>query len=209
MIKFEKVILSDAHESVGPVLLTDVPKDILLGTQNQINTIIDLQKSNALCHREVNNNLAGQIADQITFMLRNDLEDFVFKFANSYTALQNIKINSIEKHDTWLNLQKKHEYNPYHYHTGNLSYVLWVNVPYLMQNEDQVENTLRSRKPANGRFEFTYLSTTQTILSQRLQVDKSYEGKLILFRSSLRHCVYPFFTSDELRISVAGNLFYK
>jgi hypothetical protein len=39
-----------------------------------------------------------------------------------------------------------------------------------------------------------------------IEADRSYENKMIIFPSSLQHCVYPFFTSDDYRISLSGNI---
>ena len=42
-----------------------------------------------------------------------------------------------------------------------------------------------------------------------IPVDKSFEGKMIMFPASQYHAVYPFYTSDEERITVSGNLKFK
>ena len=42
-----------------------------------------------------------------------------------------------------------------------------------------------------------------------LNVDKSYVGKMIMFKSSQVHGVYPFYTSNDYRITVSGNLVFK
>ena len=42
-----------------------------------------------------------------------------------------------------------------------------------------------------------------------LNIDKSYEGKMIMFKASQIHSVYPFYTSDDYRITVSGNLVFK
>jgi hypothetical protein len=44
------------------------------------------------------------------------------------------------------------------------------------------------------------------IVQNRIEVDKSWEGTMIMFPSSLHHMVHPFYTSDEYRISISGNL---
>ena len=36
-----------------------------------------------------------------------------------------------------------------------------------------------------------------------LDVDESFVGKMILFDAKLPHIVYPFYTSDECRITVS------
>ena len=37
-------------------------------------------------------------------------------------------------------------------------------------------------------------------------VDKSFEGQMLMFPAPLQHIVYPFYTSDESRITVSGNI---
>jgi len=39
-----------------------------------------------------------------------------------------------------------------------------------------------------------------------VEVDKSWEGTIIMFPAFLHHMVHPFYTSDEYRISISGNL---
>ena len=34
-------------------------------------------------------------------------------------------------------------------------------------------------------------------------------GKIIFFPSKLNHCVYPFYTSDDTRISISGNILFE
>jgi hypothetical protein len=40
----------------------------------------------------------------------------------------------------------------------------------------------------------------------QLPVDKTFEGKIAFFPSKLSHCVYPFYSSDGIRISISGNI---
>ena len=101
----------------------------------------------------------------------------------------------------WYNLQKKYEFVPNHTHDGVLSYSAWIKIPYNLLDET-----------ADGQyascFEFTYVGTTGTVLSELIKVDKSFEGKIMMFPSSLTHCVYPFYTSDSTRVSVSGNILF-
>ena len=38
------------------------------------------------------------------------------------------------------------------------------------------------------------------------EVDKTYEKKAFIFPAALQHSVYPFYGTDEYRITVSGNL---
>ena len=57
-----------------------------------------------------------------------------------------------------------------------------------------------------GCFEFNYRNIVGNPVKYAYYLDQSYEGTMILFPSSLQHSVYPFYNSDEDRISVAGNI---
>jgi len=44
------------------------------------------------------------------------------------------------------------------------------------------------------------------MISAPIFTDKTMEGTVSMFPGTLTHCVYPFFTSDDERISIAGNI---
>jgi hypothetical protein len=91
----------------------------------------------------------------------------------------------------WINYQKKNEYVPLHKHDGIFSYNIWMKIP--------VESI----------FEFSYNSIIGTDLNYKLKLTKKDEGRIILFPSLLYHLVYPFYKSDQTRISIAGNILLK
>ena len=65
---------------------------------------------------------------------------------------------------------------------------------------------MNSNTPSNSLFEFVCTDFMGRIVQNKIKVDKSYEGCIIMFPSSLHHMVHPFYTSDDYRISIAGNL---
>ena len=107
----------------------------------------------------------------------------------------------------WINFQYKHEYNPTHRHSGEFSFVLWLNVPYTREAEHHVAPGSGSIRQHSGNFLFTYTNILGSIVSY-LPVDEpeTLRGRLLLFASKLSHCVYPFYSSDYPRVSIAGNL---
>lgn len=106
----------------------------------------------------------------------------------------------------WVNFQQKHEFNPTHDHSGVLSYVIWLKIPYNIEDEFQLDFVKRSNTPEAGCFEFLYNDALGKINKYPIPVDKKMEGVLCVFPASLYHQVYPFYTSDEYRITVSGNL---
>ena len=108
--------------------------------------------------------------------------------------------------DVWINFQKKCEFNPIHSHSGKLSFVLWVQIPYDLKDELSLSNSVNSNMPLNSLFQFISTDLLGNITTEEIFVNKSYEGTIIVFPSSLNHQVYPFYTSDDYRISISGNL---
>jgi hypothetical protein len=109
----------------------------------------------------------------------------------------------------WVNFQEKHEFNPTHHHSGIYSFVIWIQIPYLSEDENKVFADIPEERKSNGRFTFTYMSPLGVIETKKIDADKTFEGKGLLFPSMMNHSVYPFYTSDKYRISVAGNIKYK
>jgi len=106
----------------------------------------------------------------------------------------------------WVNFQKKHEFNPPHGHEGVYSFVIWMLIPYDLEEEKGVFETAR-RKMAS-MFGFIANDILGKSLVHPIPVDQSYEGVFCLFPSSLVHYVNPFYTSDDARISLSGNIMF-
>ena len=111
--------------------------------------------------------------------------------------------------DCWVNFQKKYEFNPAHNHSGIYSFVIWINVPYDMEEERKLSPGAESNEDLAGSFSFLYNDTTGKINPFTIPVDKSMENNVVFFPSNFFHMVYPFFSSDGYRISVSGNFKLK
>lgn len=109
----------------------------------------------------------------------------------------------------WTNYMKKGEFNPNHNHPGALAvFVIWVTIPYNIEDEMKFNGyDNKMYPPKNSCFEFTYTTLEGKILNAPIFVDKTHEGLVSMFPSTMIHCVYPFFTSDKERISIAGNIY--
>ena len=110
----------------------------------------------------------------------------------------------------WVNYQYKTEFNPYHDHTGVYSFAIWMKIPYshddqklLPQFTDIKEGDIKA-----GNFEFEYIDTLGSVTNYSYKLSQQFENIMVFFPAGLRHCVYPFYETDEPRISVAGNLSY-
>ena len=106
----------------------------------------------------------------------------------------------------WVNFQEKHEFNPPHNHSGVMSFVIWVQVPYDLEKEKLWFPDLHAGNRKASIFEFFYNSSLGYAATCGLEVDKTWEGKVVMFPAKLMHAVHPFYTSDDYRISVSGNI---
>lgn len=113
--------------------------------------------------------------------------------------------NNLEIDTLWVNYQKKHEFNPIHNHIGIYSFVIWLDVPYDIQNEKEYGPGITETTKCSGMFSYYTFTKNGKIFPTFLEVDKKWNGTIAIFPSWLYHQVYPFFTSDDYRITVAGN----
>jgi hypothetical protein len=107
--------------------------------------------------------------------------------------------------DVWVNYQKSGEFNPLHDHRGVYSWVIWLELPYTLKEEDaQVPWTCPDKNFA-GQFVIHYTDIVGNIKNYPLPTDQRLRSYCAVFPSRLRHSVYPFYSTDQYRISVSGN----
>ena len=114
----------------------------------------------------------------------------------------------------WVNFQKKGEYNCPHTHDGTHSFVLWLQIPYDLKDEFATPNNINSRRSSKGMgatnsaFGFINYDDWNQVMIRQLDVDHDWENKIIIFPSYQVHYVNPFYTSNEYRISLSGNIHF-
>jgi len=200
-----------------------VPSDIFTVVKHEINNLI---KTNFKTAVPYNNNLAGSIEYEYRLYECEDILNKFFKlvipkywlFNNMPEMVDNVyEIQKIPGGPAiWANFQKKYEYNPLHNHSGVLSFVLYINIPYTLEEERKQPHAIKNKRSMPPLFSFLYpkLGTSVNILTNNvapvaehfIKVDKSFEGKMIIFPAWLQHQVTPFYSSDDYRISISGNL---
>ena len=190
------------------ILTAELPPEIIQLLKEEAKTQTSFKVPIKEKMRGYNHLLTGNMEKEYIFDMPESFKTFLSEFYSEYCTYFKVfnKSSNITLSNCWINLQKKNEYNPSHIHTGELSWVSWVSIPYSLENEDRLPNTSRSLLKANSRFEFMYAKLNGQINNYLLDVDNSWEGKVMLFPSYLIHSVYPFYTSDEYRISIAGNI---
>ena len=107
-----------------------------------------------------------------------------------------------------LTIKKKNEYLPLHHHEGVLSWVLWVKIPYEIE-EERKQDLDDKGESVTACLNFSYFDIAGNQRSLPVPVDKSQEGVLMMFPSKLLHQVNPFYKSEGERISISGNIRYE
>jgi len=114
-------------------------------------------------------------------------------------------------HQFWVNYQNQYEVNPCHDHVGLFSFAIWMKIPYDCKEQNKLPflDGIREKDKKVGCFEFQYLDMYGNVVNTAYRLDPSYEGYMVFFPAKLRHMVYPFYETNEPRISIAGNIWCK
>ncbi len=200
------------HSHLPNIGLTNgkIPPDIYQALNQEI---VDIHNDDSNTMK-MNRTLAGQITReyQITKslpLLNPYLEEMgrAYQKEWNYYPKENPNNNDLKVESVWVNMQKKLEVNPLHNHDGTLSFVAWLHVPFKLKDERNVENCKNSRTvELASTFQFVYNTALGTIANCPMFVESGWEGRIVMFPAKLLHIVYPFQTSDDYRISIAGNL---
>ena len=207
------------HTHLPNVGLTNgkIPLNIYQALNKEIVDIHTASETGSLDRNGIlrmNPSLAGQITKeyQITKslpLLNPFLEEMgrAYQKEWNYYPKENPNNNKLTVESVWVNMQKKLEVNPLHNHDGTLSFVAWLHVPFKLEDERNMENCKNSRTvELASTFQFVYTTALGTIANCPMFVESGWEAKIIMFPAKLLHMVYPFQTSDDYRISIAGNL---
>jgi len=208
-------ILGYALSSDG-ILLSQFSSHELFPLREEINNMMRVPEE----YTDAAPGLAGHIEKEydISPIVNEYLETLVMPVANQYIEsypnyLKKFNILSaplkLYLHNSWVNFQKKYEFQPLHNHNGVFSFVIWMQIPYNSEIEKSQPWAVRSNCPCPGEFEIFCLDTTGGLRSEKIPVDKRYENHILFFPSAMYHAVYPFYTSDDYRISISGNIKLK
>jgi len=142
--------------------------------------------------------LASQIKNELKIsdnFIKKNLEKELKKSINKF--LSNEKINNIKEIkilNLWVVRQFKGEYNPIHYHIGDLSGVGYLKLPKGMTNNKMVKN---KKLKTNGTIDF--INGQKGFLSKSIYNVAPNLRDLLIFPNYLMHTVYPFNIEGERR----------
>jgi len=191
------------------VLRYKVPTNIFL-------TINSIYEKNFVNLPAANKQLVGKIKNEHSIFYNGDEESKMKKHSliplevqqwfltmfHHYLLFNKIKNYKAHLNSIWINEMKAHEYNPVHIHQGTLftglSSVMILKLPSHYGVEYSAENS-----PQNGRLQILGSSS-----GQFSNVDYQPEievGDFYIFPYDMRHTVYPFNGTSEVRRTLAAN----
>ena len=201
--KFDFVFLGQS------ILRYEVPLDIF----TTINLLYERKRPTL---NPANKQLVGKIqnehslyyggADESKMKNHNKLTQDVMKYFmdmfKHYLNWNKITADQLHLNSVWVNEMKEHEYNPVHIHRGTLftglSSVMILSLPSTYGKEYSNDEV-----PQNGK-----LQILGSASGQFAKVDFQPKLKVrdfFIFPYDMRHCVYPFNSTNETRRTLAAN----
>ena len=142
--------------------------------------------------------LASQIKNELKIsnnFIKKNLEKELKESINKFLSNEKIQnINEIKILNFWIVRQFKGEYNPIHYHEGDLSGVGYLKLPKGMTNNKMVKN---KKLKTNGTIDF--INGQKGFLSKSIYNVVPKIRDLLIFPNYLMHTAYPFNIEGERR----------
>ena len=188
----------------GPTIgLTKISQKFLSILNKYIDSQVVTKKN------DYSSKLASQIKKEIKIshkFIKKNLEKKLKKHIKKFLINENIKdVKDIKILNLWVVSQFKGEYNPIHYHNGDLSGVGYLKVPKNMTQNKLLKN---KKNKTNGTIDF--INGQKGFLSKSIYNVVPKLRDLIIFPNYLMHTAYPFNVNSERRsFSFNVNIIFK
>jgi uncharacterized protein (TIGR02466 family) len=163
---------------------------------NMLNKHID--KSQLSKKNDYSSKLASQIKNEVKIpnsVINKSISKELIKNIKNYLTMSEVKkVKSIKIINLWVVRQFKNEYNPIHYHNGQLSGVGYLQIPKNMSQNKLVKN---KKFQTNGTIDF--INGQKNFLSKSIYNLNPKLGDLLIFPNYLMHTAYPFNIDGERR----------
>ena len=119
------------------------------------------------------------------------IKKFIKKNISSYVKKSiNKKINNVKIKNFWVVRQFKNEYNPIHFHDGDISGVGYLKIP---------KNLTKNKKKIKTNGTIDFINGQKSFLSNSIHNHVPKVGDMIIFPNYLMHTAYPFLVDGERR----------
>ena len=177
----------------GPTIGKSKLSKKIINTLNKHINESQLSKKN-----DYSSQLASQIQNEVKIsnsIINKSLSSELIKNIKNYLKMSEIKnIKSVKIINLWVVRQFKNEYNPIHYHDGQLSGVGYLKIPKKMNQNKLVNN---KKFKTNGTIDF--INGQKNFLSKSIYNLNPKLGDLLIFPNYLMHTAYPFNIDGERR----------
>ena len=157
-----------------------------------------IEKSIVTKNNDYSYKLASQIKNEIklsnSFIQRNLSKELIKNIKYYLEGSDITKVKEIKIISLWVVRQLKNEYNPIHYHEGQISGVGYLKIPKDMNQNKLVKN---KKIKTNGTIDF--INGQRAFLSKSIYNLNPKVGDLLLFPNYLMHTAYPFNVDAERR----------
>ena len=117
------------------------------------------------------------------------------------------QLPEFEMNSFWVNYQKQHEFNPIHHHFGLFSFVIFVKIPTHWEEQHALPISANSNAPVASDFAFVWsANNSEECFPINFPLSPEDEGRILFFPAEMKHMVYPFYGTEEERITISGNI---
>jgi hypothetical protein len=187
----------------GPsIVKVTIPDQIIIEMNKYVD---DLSKDeNQMLKLDHGKYLAGNVKQEfrldIEFMKKIRWAEFLGKSCQRWLLEgHDITIKKFDIIASWIVRQFKNDYNPIHYHGGDISGVGYLKVP------EDMGNTAQKAKKVNHNGKLILIDGSKKFVCNPTYIITPKVGDFYFFPSYMMHTVYPFFNTSEERRSVSFN----
>lgn len=160
--------------------------------------ISEKNKENHSDHLAGNISKSELIEDKDNWFFESSLKKLIEK-------KEKLQIEKLKLKPFWVNYQKQNEFNPLHNHSGLYSFVVFMKIPTHWKEQHALPLSTVSKFPCASDFCFHY-PEKDIIYTTNFKLSPEDEGRMLFFPAGLAHQVYPFYGTEEERITISGNI---
>jgi len=169
-----------------------IPNQILKKINSEVDDILNSKFKTR--KNDYSKKVVGQVYQEIKLsknFINRVMKSFLDKNISYYLKKSiNKKNKRIFIKNFWVVRQFKNEYNPVHFHDGDISGVGYLKIP---------KNLTLSKKKIKTNGTIDFINGSKSLLSNSIHNHNPKVGDLILFPNNLMHTAYPFFVEGERR----------
>ena len=169
-----------------------IPSNIVKRINNEIDQIV--KNKNNLKKYDYSKKVVGQVYQEIQLskkFVNKNLKIYINKSISDYLKKTlNKKSKYINIKNCWVVRQFKNEYNPVHFHDGDISGVGYLKIP---------KKITYSKKKIKTNGTIDFINGSKSFMQNSVHNHVPKIGDLILFPNNLMHTAYPFLVDGERR----------